>query len=807
MLLKKIKIILIIVGICCFPMISLAQVFLSGRIVDKKTNEPVVGASVYIRKNQAGDNANDNGLYRIKLPQNGTYFIEVSFIGYKTIKHSVTVNGNTTKDFFLEENTETLSEVVVRASSLQAKINHVRKSPMAVSVIDGAKLRGRAGGIEEVLTKTSGLKIRKTGGLGSQSKISIHGLEGKRVSVFMNGFALNSPDGSFDINDIPIDIIERIEVYKGIVPAEFGGDCLGGAINIVTREDDCDLVAFTQEVGSFGLSKTLFSAKKVFEKPGIQVGTGFFYNRAENNYKMKYPIFETDLPSSSYRDVRRNNDFYGAGMLNFQLIFTKLWFDKIELECALYKNKKEIQSLQFDSRSAYSHGTNIMPTLHLEKENFLFQGLKMQATVVSPIVNSHLVDTATTIRQWDGSITNSKGETTDYILNLSNDKQQEIQGQINLSYIVNNRNKLNLNNQFIYSNYKPQDNYVADYIGFDPSGYPSKMKGNIIGLTHEYISKNKRFNNALMFSYYYLNSKVYTSEAIRPDAVKQEPPSTGVHRSYWGASEGICYEILKGIRLKASYSHALRLPDTEELFGDGITTKASVDLQPEKSDNVNLGFIIDKENFWGIHKVQIEGNLYYMNISNMISLFPANTRMIYTNIGKTRIKGFDIDIKTDITSNIYTYFNLTYQDVRDKLKWKTSDNTTKNPTYDKKVPNIPNFYFNYGIEYHKEDLLGKGELSRFYIDASYMHDFDWSWQMSDREDQKHKWLIPGSHIVTIGIQQSFWKNRCSLSGEIENLFNKENYMEYKNPLAGRSFKIKLRFNIFKDQLSGGAISL
>jgi vitamin B12 transporter len=55
-------------GICCFPMISWAQVFLSGRIVDKKTNEPVVGASVYIRKNQVGDNANDNGLYRIIIP-------------------------------------------------------------------------------------------------------------------------------------------------------------------------------------------------------------------------------------------------------------------------------------------------------------------------------------------------------------------------------------------------------------------------------------------------------------------------------------------------------------------------------------------------------------------------------------------------------------------------------------------------------------------------------------------------------------------------------------------------------------------
>lgn len=50
MLCRKVKTILVIMGICCFPMISWAQVFLSGRIVDKKTNEPVVGASVYIQK-------------------------------------------------------------------------------------------------------------------------------------------------------------------------------------------------------------------------------------------------------------------------------------------------------------------------------------------------------------------------------------------------------------------------------------------------------------------------------------------------------------------------------------------------------------------------------------------------------------------------------------------------------------------------------------------------------------------------------------------------------------------------------------
>jgi len=79
--------------------------------------------------------------------------------------------------------------------------------------------------------------------------------------------------------------------------------------------------------------------------------------------------------------------------------------------------------------------------------------------------------------------------------------------------------------------------------------------------------------------------------------------------------------------------------------------------------------------------------------------------------------------------------------------------------------------------------------------------------MSDREDQKRKWQIPGSRLINIGIQQSFWKNRISLGFQIDNLFNKDNFMEFKNPLPGRTFKIKLRFNWFKNESSGGAMGI
>ena len=809
MLHQQVKKLLLLMGGIFIPLMSFAQHSLSGRVVSEKDGAPVVNAAIYIKKNNVEVFTDKNGLYHIKLTQSGKYTIRVSFMGYNTVEQTVNIKGESTLNFTLKENLQELNEVVVSASAQKAEINRIRQSPMAVTVVDGEKLRGRSSGIEEILTRTSGIKVRKTGGLGSASRISVHGLEGKRVAVYINGFPLNSPDGSFDINDIPIDVIKYIEVYKGIVPAEYGGDGLGGAINIVTREDECDLVGFTQELASFGTFKTLASAQKLFAKPGILFNVAFFKNKSKNNYMMSWPVFETNLPASEYRKVRRNNDYYDADFYHVGIGFRKLYFDKLDLECAFYRNKKGIQSLNFDSRHAYTKSLNIMPTLDLEKNNFIFKGLDMRNTLVAPIIRSNMTDTATTKTQWDGTVTQAIGETEDNLFNESHNRQFELRNKLNLKYMLG-RHSFNLNDQFVLSDYRPKDERMNEYLGFDPSSFPSKMISNNIGFSHLYVSSDNRFQNSLTMSIYYLKSKIFrTSDALSKDHAEDvaAPKQTSVNKTYYGFSEGVSYEFWKGVRGKISFSHNVRIPDTGELFGNGISIKPSVNLQPEVGNNLNVGIIIDRRNLCGLTRVQWETNFYYMYMKNMIRLFPADTRSIYTNLGKTSTLGFDTDIKVDVTPNIYAYFNLTLQDIRDRQKWLNDEKGTDNPTYDKHVPNIPSFYYNYGMEYHVEGLLGKKELSRVYVDVSHVGEFDWGWQMSTLPDQRKKWLIPSNDVFTIGLQQSFWHNNISLSFEVENIFDKENYMEFKMPLQGRTFKMKLRFNLFRDKVSGGAMSM
>lgn len=799
----------IVTILCLCTTVLSAQNILRGKIIDKETGLPISGAYISIKNTKQKTVSDKTGNYQIDILSNGTCLVEVSFVGYKRVRQVIVLNGNITKDFFLESSANVLNEVVVKGSSQQAEINRIRQSPMAVTVVDGSKLRGRSSGIEEILTRTSGIKVRKTGGLGSASRISVHGLEGKRVAVYINGFPLNSPDGSFDINDIPIDVIKYIEVYKGIVPAEYGGDGLGGAINIVTREDECDLVGFTQELASFGTSKTLASAQKLFAKSGILFNVAFFKNKSKNNYTMSWPIFETNLPASEYRKVRRNNDYYDADFYHVGIGFRKLYFDKLDLECAFYRNKKGIQSLSFDSQHAYMKSFNIMPTLHIEKNDFIFKGLEMKSSLVIPVIQTSLIDTTTTRRQWDGTITQAMGETEDNLLNESHNRQFELRNKFNLKYTFG-QHTFNINDQLALSDYRPKDERMNDYLGFDPSSFPSKMISNNIGLSHLYASSNHRFQNSLTISIYYLKSKIFrTSDALSKAQMKDAsaPKQTSVNKTYYGFSEGVSYEFWKGVRGKFSFSHNVRLPDTGELFGNGMSIKPSVNLLPEIGDNLNVGTIIDTRNVMGLTRVQWETNFYYMYIQNMIRLFPADIRSIYTNLGKTSTMGFDTELKVDVTPNIYTYFNLTLQDIRDRQKWLNDAKGTDNPTYNKHVPNIPSFYFNYGLEYHAENLLGRNELSRIYMDVSHVGEFDWGWQMSTLSDQRKKWIIPSNDVFTIGLQQSFWHNNISLSFEVENIFDKENYMEFKMPLQGRTFKTKLRFNLFRDKTSGGAMSL
>lgn len=811
---SKLYLLFVFVIITIKPAMSVsAKTLLKGTVLNVKTNKVVVGVNVVIKELQKGTITGDDGAYDIVLPY-GKYTVIFSSIGYQTITKTITCNKEiTVLDVALNKSIKKIDEVEVHAKSSKYKIEVIKESPMAVSVIDGAKIRGRSAGLQEILSRTSGLKIRQEGGFGSKTKISIHGLEGRRVAVFINGFPLNSPDGSFDINEIPVDVIERIEVYKGIVPSEYGGDGLGGAINIETREVQCDLVAFTQEYSSYNTIRTFASIKKKYDKPGVQIGGAFLLSQSDNDYKMDLGKMSPDYAGKSYSIVTRNNDFYYSHMLVGNILFTKLWFDKVEIEIAGYKNKKELQSVKYDSRYAHTYGTNLMNILKMEKEDFLKDGLQLKSSLVIPIINSHLVDTTQYIYDWNPEVEPlmHKGETEDNRYNLRDDKQFEVRHKLNLRYKLSPTHTLNLNNQFAYSKYTPDENYSVEDDRYSISDYPSKSRTNMMSFAHEYFSQDKKFQNVFAVKGYYFNSNMFdttdkSAESDDEESLSDRPLETNVSNYYWGVSEGFTYEFAPDIRVKLSASHNVRLPIAGELFGDGILIISSPSLKPEQSNNVNFGLLLDKRGFMRAKRIQLETNLYYMQIEDNIVLRSSLARYYYDNLGKTIVKGVELDAKIDFTDALYGYFNVTLHDLRDHLKYETDDKSQVSATYDKRLPNIPWFFYNYGLEYHRDGWIGKNELSRVYFDVSYVHDYSYAWELSNRKEQEYLWKIPSYQTLSIGVQQSFWDNKMALNFEINNVTDETVYNNFKMPLPGRIYKVKLIFNWFRDKSEQGAMS-
>ena len=131
------------------------------------------------------------------------------------------------------DTTVVIKEVTVTARS---EIRKLKESAMPISVIGQRQLQGTASNINDALARTVGVTIRNTGGLGSASRISLRGLEGKRMGMFVDETPMSQLNNFVTLNDIPTNMIERIEVYKGIVPYKFGGAALGGAVNVVTKE-------------------------------------------------------------------------------------------------------------------------------------------------------------------------------------------------------------------------------------------------------------------------------------------------------------------------------------------------------------------------------------------------------------------------------------------------------------------------------------------------------------------------------------------------------------------------------------------
>jgi outer membrane cobalamin receptor len=126
-----------------------------------------------------------------------------------------------------------LSEVTVSAA---AQGHFAGRQAIRTTVVDVKPLETQPASLTELMNRSAGIRIRQTGGLGSETSIMLNGFGGKSIRYFKDGIPMDYLGEAFNFSIVPLTVIDRVEVYKGVLPVSLGADALGGAVNIVTRQ-------------------------------------------------------------------------------------------------------------------------------------------------------------------------------------------------------------------------------------------------------------------------------------------------------------------------------------------------------------------------------------------------------------------------------------------------------------------------------------------------------------------------------------------------------------------------------------------
>ncbi|MBO4333769.1 MAG: TonB-dependent receptor [Paludibacteraceae bacterium] len=676
-----------------------------------------------------------------------------------------------------EDNLTELDEFVIVGHD---EVRQMREAAMPISVISVKQLEGTSTNINDALARTTGITVRNTGGVGSASRISVRGLEGKRMGIYIDEAAIGQLSDYMSLNDVPTDMIERIEVYKGIVPYRFGGSALGGAVNVVTKEYPPVYLDASYEIASFNTHKLNTAFKRNNKKTGLQFGLGGVLTYSDNDYEMK-------LQNLDNRVVKRDHDQFKKAIVGGSLKATKWYFDEAKLELIYMANKAEIQGIDFDIREAYTHGQAAISALTLKKDNFLADGLDFDFDAGYSYGRNGMYDAAPFRYDWDGNRYNAVsaygGEQGNYASDSDN-RTHDFTSKLNLNYLLNKFNTFNLNVYATHTRQNPKNELMDRSFGYE-TNFPSHMSSLTVGFSYDLTLFDGKFMSATTVK----NFNYSSNTKVLEQSFVNNPTDISLNRNYWGGSESLRYKFNKFLLAKASFSSEVRIPTSEELVGNGFSILPATNLAPERCNGLNAGALFHRNNNYGF--VEIEASYFLNELQDMIryqaDMIPSMAR--YANFGTVRTKGVELEFKGDVASFLYLYANGTYQDLRDRRKHETGSDAD-NPTYNKRMPNIPYLLANAGIELHKENLFGgKGHNSRFLVDASYIHEYFYDFEMSKFQDRK----IPTSLTFDAGLEHSIKNDMLTFSFKAKNITDRTVCSDLNRPLPGRNFAFKVRY--------------
>lgn len=173
-------------------------------------------------------------------------------------------------------------------------------SPGTVTVIRPEEYKGEQKDLPDLLKMVPGVHVREVNGKGQYTVVTVRGSTAAQVGVFVDGVMTNlGGDAAVDISTIPVKNVERIEVYRGYIPARFGGTFIGGVINVVTKKPTKANISAELGKASFGGKSASLEVVSPLASGSLLVGLN--YEAAKGDFPYHNYSMDSDIARASYR--------------------------------------------------------------------------------------------------------------------------------------------------------------------------------------------------------------------------------------------------------------------------------------------------------------------------------------------------------------------------------------------------------------------------------------------------------------------------------------------------------------------------
>jgi len=282
------------------PELNKSDANIIGHVLDKQTQEHLSYITVSLKGTTIGTMTDATGHYFLKNLPEGEFTLEVSAVGYKTVSRKVILKKGKTleEDFEIEEDLISLEGVVVSANRNETTR---RMAPTLVNVVDFKMFENtNSPSLSEGLNFQPGVRVETNCQNCGFQQVRINGLDGPYTQILIDSRPIFSAlSGVYGLEQIPANMIERVEVMRGGGSALFGSSAIAGTINIITKEPLRNTGTLSHTFSSIGGSNdfdnnTTLNASLVTDnhKAGLYI---FGQNRHRSGYDRDGDGF-TELP-------------------------------------------------------------------------------------------------------------------------------------------------------------------------------------------------------------------------------------------------------------------------------------------------------------------------------------------------------------------------------------------------------------------------------------------------------------------------------------------------------------------------------